>query len=272
VDLWCLFDYVQPGLLGALNDFGRRYRRPIEAETEEERARVKELRERISPQILRRTKAEVAKDLPPKRDIPSRVLLSSHQRSLYAHSINLFKARAEPEAISPFKNHLGLLHYLRLICTDPRPVGLSVFRPEPIDNSKPGPHQPAHGQEARTTDYLMTNRVENLTSARESIGAGYLLVSGEAVVAAGAATGLLSAGASCLVVAPRKATVPASTMQISHIASHKRLERPSPRSARSTETGDVPVGNRLINRSATLRASNNSAPPSASRAMIGASV
>ncbi len=134
VDLWCLFDYVQPGLLGALNDFGRRYRRPIEAETEEERARVKELRERISPQILRRTKAEVAKDLPPKRDVPSRVPLSSHQRSLYANSINLFKARAQPEAVSPFKNHLGLLHYLRLICTDPRPVGLSVFRPEPIDN------------------------------------------------------------------------------------------------------------------------------------------
>jgi hypothetical protein len=48
-DLWCLFDYVQPGLLGALNDFGRRYRRPIEAETEEEQARVNELRERISP-------------------------------------------------------------------------------------------------------------------------------------------------------------------------------------------------------------------------------
>ena len=134
VDLWCLFDYVQPGLLGALNDFGRRYRRPIEAETEEERARVKELRERISPQILRRTMAEVAKDLPPKRDIRSRVPLSGHQRSLYAHSMNLFKARAQPEAVSPFKNHLGLLHYLRLICTDPRPVGLSVFRPEPLDN------------------------------------------------------------------------------------------------------------------------------------------
>jgi hypothetical protein len=134
VDLWCLFDYVQPGLLGALNDFGRRYRRPIEAETEEERARVNELRERISPQILRRTKAEVAKDLPPKKDIPSRVALSSNQRSLYAHSIGLFKARAQPEAVSPFKNHLGLLHYLRLICTDPRPVGLSVFRPEPIDD------------------------------------------------------------------------------------------------------------------------------------------
>jgi SNF2 family DNA or RNA helicase len=32
-DLWCLFDFVQPGLLGALNDFGRRYRRQDEAGT-----------------------------------------------------------------------------------------------------------------------------------------------------------------------------------------------------------------------------------------------
>jgi hypothetical protein len=131
-DLWCLFDYVQPGLLGALNDFGRRYRRPIEAETEEEQARVKELRERISPQILRRTKAEVAKDLPPKTDVPSKVPLSPQQRSLYAHAVNAFKSRHEPDVVSPFKNHLGLLHYLRLICTDPRRIGLSVFRPEPL--------------------------------------------------------------------------------------------------------------------------------------------
>jgi superfamily II DNA or RNA helicase len=133
VDLWCLFDYVQPGLLGALNTFGQRYRRPIEAQTEEEHARVKELRERIARQILRRTKIEVAADLPPKREVPSRVLLSSHQRSLYSNAINLFKVRNQPGAVSPFKNHLGLLHYLRLVCTDPRPVGLPVFQPEPRD-------------------------------------------------------------------------------------------------------------------------------------------
>ena len=131
-DLWCLFDYIQPGLLGALNDFGRRYRRPIEAETEEERARVKELRERISPQILRRTKAEVAKDLPPKKEVPSRIPLSGNQRSLYAHAIELFKQRSQSDAMTPFKNHLGLLHYLRLICTDPRRIGFTVFRPEPM--------------------------------------------------------------------------------------------------------------------------------------------
>ncbi|MEY4415277.1 MAG: hypothetical protein RIQ53_2570, partial [Pseudomonadota bacterium] len=33
-DLWCLFDFVQPGLLGALNEFGRTYRRPIEIDTQ----------------------------------------------------------------------------------------------------------------------------------------------------------------------------------------------------------------------------------------------
>ncbi len=31
-DIWCLFDFVQPDLLGALKEFGNRYRRPIEAD------------------------------------------------------------------------------------------------------------------------------------------------------------------------------------------------------------------------------------------------
>lgn len=133
-DLWCLFDYVQPGLLGALNDFGRRYRKPIEAKTDEERARVEELRNLIAPQILRRTKAEVASDLPRKIVVePCRRLpLSAKQRELYGRAIELFKRRNEPGANVPFKNHLGLLHYLRLICTDPRRHGLEVFKPEPL--------------------------------------------------------------------------------------------------------------------------------------------
>lgn len=133
-DLWCLFDFVQPGLLGALNDFGRRYRKPIEAKTDEEKARVEELRKLIAPQILRRTKAEVAKDLPRKIVVePCRRLpLSAKQRELYGRAIELFKRRNDPGANVPFKNHLGLLHYLRLICTDPRRHGLDVFKPEPL--------------------------------------------------------------------------------------------------------------------------------------------
>lgn len=134
-DLWCLFDFVQPGLLGALNDFGQRYRKPIEARDDEDRARVEELRRRISPQILRRTKADVAKDLPQKIivDACRKLPLSTTQRNLYAKAIEDFKKRNDPGFHSPFKNHLGLLQYLRLVCTDPRRHGLTVFTPEPLD-------------------------------------------------------------------------------------------------------------------------------------------
>ena len=133
-DLWCLFDFVQPGLLGALNEFGQRYRKPIEAETDEERERVEELRLKIAPQMLRRTKNDVAKELKEKiiiddcKDLP----MSAHQRMLYGKAIELFKQRKSPGSIAPFKNHLSLLHYLRLICVDPRRYGLNEFRPDPI--------------------------------------------------------------------------------------------------------------------------------------------
>jgi SNF2-related domain/Restriction endonuclease/Helicase conserved C-terminal domain len=132
-DMWCLFDYVQPGLLGALNDFGHRYRKPIEAKTDEEKARVEELRARIAPQILRRMKADVATDLPKKIvvDACRKLPLSNTQRNLYAKAIESFKKRGDTTYPTPFKNHLGLLHYLRLVCTDPRPHGLSIFKPEP---------------------------------------------------------------------------------------------------------------------------------------------
>lgn len=133
-DLWCLFDYVQPGLLGALNGFGRRYRRPIEAQTDEQKERVQELRKLIEPQILRRTKQEVIADLPNKTVAQDcrRLPLSDKQRELYSRAIELFKRRNDPGQNVPFKNHLGLLHYLRLICSDPRRHGLSAFKPEPL--------------------------------------------------------------------------------------------------------------------------------------------
>lgn len=134
-DLWCLFDFIQPGLLGSLNDFGQRYRKPIEARDDDELARVEELRTRISPQILRRTKAEVAKDLPQKVVVEEcrRLRLSTAQRNLYAKAIEDFKRRNDPAATVPFKNHLGLLQYLRLVCTDPRRYGLTAFKPEPLE-------------------------------------------------------------------------------------------------------------------------------------------
>ncbi len=122
-DLWCLFDFVQPGLLGALNEFGSTYRKPIEAETEEQKQRVEELRSIIEPQLLRRLKADVAKDLPSKtivetcRNLP----LSERQRTYYAHAIAQHRQQSA-EGVG-LKNHLGLLQYLRRVCADPQPMG-----------------------------------------------------------------------------------------------------------------------------------------------------
>lgn len=121
-DLWCLFDYVQPGLLGALNEFCDKYRRPIECKSDPEKERVEELRGIVEPQLLRRTKKDVAKDLPTKviDDGAQKLPISPLQRKLYGEALELFKMRRDPARYTPFKSHLGLLHYLRLLCTDPR--------------------------------------------------------------------------------------------------------------------------------------------------------
>ena len=134
-DLWCLFDFIQPGLLGFLNEFGATYRRPIECETEEQKARVDQLRTLIAPQILRRTKRDVAKDLPPKIVVeePRTLKLSAHQRELYGNALEQFKLRRDPTTSSPFKNHLGLLHFLRRLCIAPDPESRSAAS-EPLSS------------------------------------------------------------------------------------------------------------------------------------------
>jgi SNF2 family DNA or RNA helicase/Holliday junction resolvase len=138
VDLWSLFEFCQPGLLGALNDFGKLYRRPIEIDErdEEGKQRLDELRSLIEPQMLRRTKQDVARDLPKKIIVDEcrHLKISFAQRSFYAKALDDFKRRDEPGFPAPFKNHLGLLQYIRIVCTDPRRYGLSVFKPEPLEN------------------------------------------------------------------------------------------------------------------------------------------
>ena len=133
-DIWCLFDFVQPGLLGALKEFGNRYRRPIEAESDEEKERVAELRALIEPQKLRRTKAEVAKDLPKKIEADGcRALpLSDRQRALYADAVAAFRKREKGGPASGVQSPLGLLQYLRRLCSDPRPPGHISTDSEPV--------------------------------------------------------------------------------------------------------------------------------------------
>jgi hypothetical protein len=116
-DLWCLFDFVQPGMLGALNQFSRIYRRPIEAKSEEQRAKVEELRGVIQPQILHRKKTDVAKDLPvPVEDaLCKRLPMSAFQQRHYEAALATLREQRESNPSA----QLQALLAIRKICTDP---------------------------------------------------------------------------------------------------------------------------------------------------------
>lgn len=115
-DLWCLFDFIQPGLLQSLSEFCRIYRRPIEAKTDEDNEKLEELRKLVDPQVLRRMKSDVA-DLPEKLVNPDcrKLPLTNYQHRLYEQATYSFQGlQKNGSAI------LGLLHRLRSICADPR--------------------------------------------------------------------------------------------------------------------------------------------------------
>jgi superfamily II DNA or RNA helicase len=80
-ELWSLFTFLVPGLLGSRKLFTKRFRTPIEKEGDQ--ARRQQLATRIRPFILRRTKGQVATELPPKHTILRRVTLPPEQRDLY---------------------------------------------------------------------------------------------------------------------------------------------------------------------------------------------
>ncbi|MCB9666465.1 MAG: DEAD/DEAH box helicase [Alphaproteobacteria bacterium] len=79
-ELWSLFRFLMPGLLGPRSSFRDRFERPIEAGDPEARKR---LRGRVRPYVLRRLKSQVATDLPPLTEIVVRCTMSPAQRKVY---------------------------------------------------------------------------------------------------------------------------------------------------------------------------------------------
>lgn len=138
-DLWCLFDFVQPGLLGGLEDFGRTYRRPIECATDEQKATLKHLQDVIAPQTLRRTKLDICDELKNKyfahrgvNDATMRfaeilapterleVRMSPHQSLLYLGGLKkLQDASTEQDARKRARLSFGALHLMKAVCAEP---------------------------------------------------------------------------------------------------------------------------------------------------------
>lgn len=80
-ELWSLFRFINPGLLGSLEQFNQRFVLPIERD-QDTQARDR-LRKIIQPFMLRRTKNKVLTELPPRIEIIRSVELSSEEKALY---------------------------------------------------------------------------------------------------------------------------------------------------------------------------------------------
>jgi superfamily II DNA or RNA helicase len=125
-EIWSIFDFVSPGLLGPLDKFEQRFSRPIEAGDYKVAQR---LRSTIHPFILRRTKTEVAKDLPEKIETDQICDLTGDQRTVYQQVAREVRAQVlgEVERVGLAKSQLQILAgltRLRQAACDPRLLGL----------------------------------------------------------------------------------------------------------------------------------------------------
>ncbi len=80
-ELWSLFSFVNPGLLGSREGFQRRFAGPIERDRDP--AARQALRALIRPFLLRRTKAAVLSELPPRTEQTVQVEMAEAERVFY---------------------------------------------------------------------------------------------------------------------------------------------------------------------------------------------
>lgn len=122
-ELWALFDFLVPGLLGDSRQFKQLFRTPIEKNQDYQQQQ--RLGKRVAPFMLRRTKSEVASELPEKSEIIRSVSLESKQAALY-ESIRISMEKKVRDAIASkglARSHITILDALlklRQCCCDPQ--------------------------------------------------------------------------------------------------------------------------------------------------------
>jgi superfamily II DNA or RNA helicase len=131
-ELWAQFEFLLPGWLG--NEAGFRARYVASGQQSfAEKTRLEALHQRVAPHILRRTKDQVATDLPPKIMDLVPVELSGKQRELYES----VRAAAHQDVRRAIVGKgiegctiavLDALTKLRQVCCDPRLVNLQAAR------------------------------------------------------------------------------------------------------------------------------------------------
>jgi superfamily II DNA or RNA helicase len=107
-DLWSQFHFINRGLLGGRQDFYERYVRPIQQGDEDA---AKRLRERVRPFVLRRMKAEVAKELPPRTEVMLKNELTQTERDVY----DAVRAATKKEVVKKLAAGAGTLAVLEAL-------------------------------------------------------------------------------------------------------------------------------------------------------------
>ena len=119
-ELWSIFDFLMPGVLGTSESFNRRFATPI---GNGETAVARRLQGLVSPFILRRLKGDVLSDLPEKDESIVVANMEGEQEKLYratASKLALMLSDQKPEEFAGMKlKVLSELTKLRQICCDP---------------------------------------------------------------------------------------------------------------------------------------------------------
>ena len=121
-ELWTLFHFINPGLLGTLDHFSKRFIVPVQ-QNDDPQAR-RRLQQLLKPFVLRRLKREVLQELPPRTDITLRVELSREEAAFYEALRRRALANLEEEVPanrSPLRI-LAEIMKLRRACCHPRLV------------------------------------------------------------------------------------------------------------------------------------------------------
>jgi superfamily II DNA or RNA helicase len=131
-DLWSVFHFLNPTLLGSLRHFQLSYLRPIERDHDADQQAV--LKQLVQPFLLRRRKDDVLQELPPTTTVRHEVRLSEDEAMRYA----LLRRQIHEKLRTPHgkREHklqiLAEITRLRRFCCHPR----LVFPDAPTESSK----------------------------------------------------------------------------------------------------------------------------------------
>lgn len=99
LDLWCIMDFCEPGLLGNAKAFAAQYQNPLKKEDTDIVALGNEVHDKLGVYFMRRLKKDAAKDLPDKIELKEKVLMPPVQKETYASVVNDYTSGIQPNML-----------------------------------------------------------------------------------------------------------------------------------------------------------------------------